>query len=150
LLKRQYGRFEILATKLATKERNVTSFPRTVTIAQLALKQNMQHVFAVGPVAGAGSAQNQTSSATSNGAFAHRQFPLKGDKPIFNDWEVFAVDDQREKLYMYGGVRPGDESYTPTCDLHCLDLKTMQWWNLTVGSCDTPLFVMLNYFSGIS
>ncbi|KAJ6588127.1 hypothetical protein B0H19DRAFT_977992 [Mycena capillaripes] len=73
-------------------------------------------------------AQTHPSSARN---FAHTKFHLKGDKPIFNDWESFTVDHQREKLYMYGGVRPGDESYTPTSDFHCLDLKTMLWWNLT-------------------
>ncbi|KAJ7450828.1 hypothetical protein FB451DRAFT_988361, partial [Mycena latifolia] len=56
---------------------------------------------------------------------------LKGDKPSFNDWQNFVVDHQRERVYTYGGVRPHDESYTPTCDFYCLDVKTMEWKNLT-------------------
>ncbi|KAJ7111462.1 hypothetical protein C8R44DRAFT_985554 [Mycena epipterygia] len=63
----------------------------------------------------------------------HTEYPLKGDRPFFNDWPSMVVDHQREKVYSYGGVRPGDESNTNTSDFHCLDLKTMTWSNLTDG-----------------
>lgn len=57
---------------------------------------------------------------------------LKGDQPFFNDWEITAVDHARERVYIYGGFRPDDKnSELPTCDFHCLDLKTMKWDNLT-------------------
>ncbi|KAJ7753889.1 hypothetical protein B0H14DRAFT_2979706 [Mycena olivaceomarginata] len=56
---------------------------------------------------------------------------LRGNLPFFNDWGSSTVDHQREKLYMYGGVRPRDDDNIPTSDFHCLDLKTKQWWNLT-------------------
>ncbi|KAJ6632130.1 hypothetical protein B0H10DRAFT_2426970 [Mycena sp. CBHHK59/15] len=78
----------------------------------------------------AGLAQIQPAS-TGSGNFAHTKLRLKGDKPFFNDWESFVVDQQREKLYSYGGVLPHDDSNTPTRDFHCLDLKTMEWQNLT-------------------
>ncbi|KAJ7920363.1 hypothetical protein B0H13DRAFT_1484523, partial [Mycena leptocephala] len=56
---------------------------------------------------------------------------LTGDKPSLNDWESFVIDHQREKLYSYGGVAPYDKSYTPTSDFHCLDLRTMEWKNIS-------------------
>ncbi|KAJ6453580.1 hypothetical protein C8R45DRAFT_847062 [Mycena sanguinolenta] len=66
------------------------------------------------------------------------QARLKGDTPAFNDWNSTAVDHQREKIYIYGGVRPGDENNLPTNDLYCLDLKTTQWWNLTTSLTFRP------------
>ncbi|KAJ7178187.1 hypothetical protein C8R46DRAFT_988336 [Mycena filopes] len=74
----------------------------------------------------AGPSVNQQASK-----IAHTKFTLRGDKPSFNDWSAFAVDHQNEKVFVYGGVRPGDESNTPTSDFHCLDLKTMDWSNYT-------------------
>ncbi|KAJ7206512.1 hypothetical protein GGX14DRAFT_637403 [Mycena pura] len=61
----------------------------------------------------------------------HKKIRLTGQKPSFNDWEVYAVDSKRERLFLYGGVRPHDENFIPTCDFHCLDLRTMRWSNLT-------------------
>ncbi|KAF7366915.1 hypothetical protein MSAN_00950200 [Mycena sanguinolenta] len=61
------------------------------------------------------------------------QIELKGDTPVFNDWNSTAVDHQQEKIYIYGGVRPGDEDNLPTNDFYCLDLKTSQWCNLTTS-----------------
>ncbi|KAJ7118440.1 hypothetical protein C8R43DRAFT_934201 [Mycena crocata] len=66
-----------------------------------------------------------------SGNLAHTNFHLKGNHPSFNDWASFAVDHQKERLYSYGGVKPYDEGNTPTCDFHCLDLRTMGWKNLT-------------------
>ncbi|KAJ7243581.1 hypothetical protein B0H12DRAFT_1188503 [Mycena haematopus] len=59
------------------------------------------------------------------------QRKLTGDTPFFGDWVSIAVDHPRGKIYMYGGVRPDDESHLPTHDFHCLDLETNQWRNLT-------------------
>ena len=64
----------------------------------------------------------------------HKKIRLTGQKPSFNDWEVYAVDSKRERLFLYGGVRPHDENFIPTCDFHCLDLRTMRWSNLTVSN----------------
>ncbi|KAJ7672415.1 hypothetical protein DFH06DRAFT_1319837 [Mycena polygramma] len=86
----------------------------------------MLHQFPVQPEAG-GSAQIPPSSRN----LAYTRFRLKGDAPFYNDWGSSEVDHRREKVYMYGGVRPHDESNTPTSDFSCLDIKTMQWWNLT-------------------
>jgi hypothetical protein len=61
------------------------------------------------------------------------QTMLTGDAPFFNDWETSAVDQRQEKIYMYGGIRPYDDKNMPSSDFHCLDLKTNQWLDLTVG-----------------
>ncbi|KAJ7826531.1 hypothetical protein B0H13DRAFT_2120839, partial [Mycena leptocephala] len=81
-----------------------------------------------------------TSGAQENDGFtvelntrnpAHTRLTLTGDKPSLNDWESFVIDHQRERLYSYGGVAPYDKSYTPTSDFHCLDLRTMEWKNIS-------------------
>ncbi|KAJ7877429.1 hypothetical protein B0H14DRAFT_2712949 [Mycena olivaceomarginata] len=36
-----------------------------------------------------------------------------------------------DKAYLYGGHLEDDEARTPTSDLHCLDISTMTWKNLT-------------------
>ncbi|KAJ7243579.1 hypothetical protein B0H12DRAFT_829009 [Mycena haematopus] len=66
-------------------------------------------------------------SNSSNESVQLVQSKLKGDSPVFDDWGSIAVDHQREKIYMYGGVRPGDKRYLPTNYFHCLDLKAHQW-----------------------
>ncbi|KAJ7873002.1 hypothetical protein B0H13DRAFT_2058852 [Mycena leptocephala] len=81
-----------------------------------------------------------TSGAQENDGFtvelntrnpAHTRLTLTGDKPSLNDWESFVIDHQRDRLYSYGGVAPYDKSYTPTSDFHCLDLRTMEWKNIS-------------------
>jgi hypothetical protein len=73
------------------------------------------------------------SSAT---CFTKRR--MTGDLPTFNDWSSVAVDHERQKLYMYGGRRPGDKMDNPTSDFHCCDIRTMRWKNYTV--CSTLVY----------
>ncbi|KAJ7766332.1 hypothetical protein DFH07DRAFT_881336 [Mycena maculata] len=70
-------------------------------------------------------------AAEANGGLAHTKHRLGGERPFFNDWVWPLVDHQNQKIYSYGGVRPLDESNSPTADFHRLDVRTMQWQNLT-------------------
>ncbi|KAK7059469.1 hypothetical protein R3P38DRAFT_3167868 [Favolaschia claudopus] len=56
---------------------------------------------------------------------------LAGNAPTMNDWESFVVHEDTQRLYSYGGIRPYDKTLAPTSDLHCLDLNTLRWSNLT-------------------
>ncbi|KAJ7742576.1 hypothetical protein B0H16DRAFT_1563032 [Mycena metata] len=78
------------------------------------------------PSSQAGPSQTQPAAN-----FAHTKHPLQGERPFFNDWCSFVVNQQSQKIYIYGGVRPGDDSNHPTSDLYTLDLRTMKWWNMT-------------------
>ncbi|KAK7042619.1 hypothetical protein R3P38DRAFT_2891455, partial [Favolaschia claudopus] len=85
-------------------------------------------------------------------ADASAKFPflkLRGDLPCFNDWATFAVDRQQDKVYMYGGVRPGDENNLPTNDFYSLNLKTRQWINHTMSLKFIPRNYMLDPFCKI-
>ncbi|KAK6974362.1 hypothetical protein R3P38DRAFT_3133480 [Favolaschia claudopus] len=82
-------------------------------------------------------------------ADASAKFPflkLRGDLPCFNDWATFAVDCQQDKVYMYGGVRPGDENNLSTNDFYSLNLKTRQWINHTMSLKFIPRNYMLDPF----
>ncbi|TFK69840.1 hypothetical protein BDN72DRAFT_896928 [Pluteus cervinus] len=48
---------------------------------------------------------------------------LYGDKPPFNVWTTWAVDDTTQQAYVYGGCRPGDDSNNPTNDFYALKIK---------------------------
>ncbi|KAJ7023448.1 hypothetical protein C8F04DRAFT_1401706 [Mycena alexandri] len=82
--------------------------------------------FSAVPSTRAGSSQIQPAAN-----FAYKKHRLQGDRPFFNDWGSFVVNQQSQKVYIYGGVRPDDDTNDPTSDLYCLDLKTMKWWNMT-------------------
>ncbi|KAJ6552219.1 hypothetical protein DFH09DRAFT_1038828 [Mycena vulgaris] len=96
-----------------------------------------QHRFGTGPTAASSAPALSAPGVQANApignleALAHTKSRLKGDKPTFNDWENRVVDHRRERLYIYGGVRPNDEYDTPTSDFYCLELQTMEWKNLT-------------------
>ena len=75
----------------------------------------------------------------------HTRLSLTGDLPSLNDWESFVIDHQRDKLYSYGGVRPYDQSNTPTSDFHCLDLQTMEWKNIGVGASTHVLNIVSSF-----
>ncbi|KAF8952006.1 hypothetical protein BDZ97DRAFT_1768983 [Flammula alnicola] len=56
---------------------------------------------------------------------------IAGKCPPFNDLPCWVDDPFNRKLYMVGGIRPGDDSQTPTSDFYCCDTATMTWTDMT-------------------
>ncbi|KDR76953.1 hypothetical protein GALMADRAFT_66355 [Galerina marginata CBS 339.88] len=56
---------------------------------------------------------------------------MAGDCPPYNDFAGWVHDPHNQRVYMFGGLRPGDESETPASDFYCYNTTTMKWENLT-------------------
>ncbi|KAJ7805833.1 hypothetical protein B0H14DRAFT_2878084 [Mycena olivaceomarginata] len=69
------------------------------------------------------------ASAAPRAAAAWVKHVLTGQNPISKGHWMMTSDG--DKAYLYGGHLEDDEARTPTSDLHCLDISTMTWKNLT-------------------
>ena len=58
---------------------------------------------------------------------------MGGKYPPFNDNAGWIHDPSNRRMYVYGGLAPGDESEIPTSDFYVCDTTTMGWKNITVG-----------------
>ena len=57
---------------------------------------------------------------------------MGGKCPPFNDNPNWMHDPANQRIYLYGGLSPGDESEIPTSELYVCDTTTMEWKDITV------------------
>lgn len=69
-----------------------------------------------------------------------------GNRPFWNDSALRIVTTNRNgghELYLVGGCAQGDDD--PSSDIYRMELKTMEWTNLTVRLILSYLLINLRY-----
>ena len=73
---------------------------------------------------------------------------MGGKCPPFNSNSNWVHDPSNRRIYVYGGLSPGDHSKTPTSEFYVCDVMTMEWKNNTVRiqCCSCTLLIVRFFF----